>query len=544
MSNRKSVVKFLMILIVMFNVFKASKADELFPLSIIHLNDMHARFEETNMLSNTCKATDQCIGGYARIVTKIKELLNERKNPLYLNAGDNYQGTLWYNVHRWNVTSYLLNLLPADVMTIGNHEFDDGIDGVVPFLDTINSPVVIANVDDTNEPRFQNKYKKSIVITKYGRKIGIVGVMIADTPNTGGMKLLPEVESVRQEAAKLKAEGLNIIIVLSHCGLEIDRDIAQFGGSDIDIIVGGHSHSFLFSGENPPGPDRVVDNYPIVEIQQNGHKVLIVQASAYTKYLGDITLYFNDDGIIQEYTGKPIFMEHSIVPDAAIIEELKPWKEPIDRLGNKFIANVKYDLSSRGCYSNECKMGNLITDAFAYAFLNDLNNEQGAWTGAAISMHLPGGIRAGLKRGNVTYGDLVTTTPFGNILVSVELQGKHIREALEFSVSKRDALIVLQMSGLKVVYNLEKEMNNRIVSLHVLCRICDVPKYEPINDEQWYRVVMPRYLADGGDNFIMISDNARNTKIGPRDIDALNDYMEKFTPLTIPAAEGRITFLN
>lgn len=68
------------------------------------------------MLSNTCKATDQCIGGYARVVTKIKELLNERKNPLYLNAGDNFQGTLWYNVHRWNVTSYLLNLLPADVM--------------------------------------------------------------------------------------------------------------------------------------------------------------------------------------------------------------------------------------------------------------------------------------------------------------------------------------------------------------------------------------------------------------------------------------------
>lgn len=151
--------------------------------------------------------------------------------------------------------------------------------------------------------------------------------------------------------------------------MEIDRDIAKFGGSDIDIIVGGHSHSFLYSGVNPPGPDRVVDNYPIVEMQENGHKVLIIQASAYTKYLGDITLYFNDDGIIQQYDGKPIFMEHSIVPDAAIIEELKPWKEPIDRLGNKFIANVKYDLSSRGCYSNECKMGNLITDAFAYAVI-------------------------------------------------------------------------------------------------------------------------------------------------------------------------------
>lgn len=277
--------------------------------------------------------------------------------------------------------SYLIILhFLIDLKTIGNHEFDDGVDGIVPFLETIKSPVVIANVDDTLEPSFQNKYKKSIVIEKYGRKIGIVGVIIADTPNSGGIKFLPEVESVRQEAAKLKAEGINIIIVLSHCGLEIDRDIAQFGGSDIDIIVGGHSHSFLYSGENPPGPDRVVDNYPIVEIQDNGHKVLIVQASAYTKYLGDITLYFNDAGIIQDYDGKPIFMEHSIVPDAAIIEELKPWKEPIDRLGNKFIANVKYDLSSRGCYSNECKMGNLITDAFAYAVRYRLSNDEFLFT--------------------------------------------------------------------------------------------------------------------------------------------------------------------
>ena len=127
-------------------------------------------------------------------------------------------------------------------------------------------------------------------------------------------------------------------------------------------------------------------------------------------------------------------------------------------------------------------------------------------------MHLPGDIRAGLKRGDVSYGDLMTTTPFENILHNVELQGKHIRAALEFSVAKRESLKVLQISGLKVVYNLENEINNRIVSLNVLCRICDLPKYEPIDDEQWYRVVMVNYLAEGGDNFIMISDNAKNTK--------------------------------
>lgn len=99
-----------------------SSAQELFPVSIIHLNDMHARFDESNIQSNVCKSRDECIGGYARVVTKVKELLLTKadKNPIYLNAADNYQGTLWYNMFKWNVTSYFLNLLPADAMVRGH----------------------------------------------------------------------------------------------------------------------------------------------------------------------------------------------------------------------------------------------------------------------------------------------------------------------------------------------------------------------------------------------------------------------------------------
>lgn len=104
-------------LFIAINIAIAS-AQDLFPVSLIHLNDMHARFDETNMFSNTCKKDDECIGGYARVVTKVKELLSSQtdKNPIYLNAADNFQGTLWYNMYRWNVTSHFLNLLPADAM--------------------------------------------------------------------------------------------------------------------------------------------------------------------------------------------------------------------------------------------------------------------------------------------------------------------------------------------------------------------------------------------------------------------------------------------
>jgi 5'-nucleotidase len=204
------------------------------------------------------------------------------------------------------------------------------------------------------------------VIRKYGKPIGIVGVTTTFRSNWGNVNILPEVEAVQAEVAKLTAEGIDIIIVLSHCGFDVDKAIAQHGGP-IDIIVGGHSHSFLFSGENPPGPDIAVGSYPTIETQANGHEVLIVQASAYTKYLGDITLYFDENGKVQDFEGAPIFLGHDVVPDAAILEELKPWKDAVDAIQNRVVGVTKYEIGSRGCYARECAMGDLTADAYARA---------------------------------------------------------------------------------------------------------------------------------------------------------------------------------
>lgn len=92
---------------------------------------------------------------------------------------------------------------------------------------------------------------------------------------TGKLKFKDEVETVKSEAALLRNEGVDIIIVLSHCGLNVDYSIARNAGSDIDVIVGGHSHTFMFTGDNPPGPDRPIDEYPAIVEQENGHKVRI-----------------------------------------------------------------------------------------------------------------------------------------------------------------------------------------------------------------------------------------------------------------------------
>lgn len=85
---------------------------------------------------------------------------------------------------------------------------------------------------------------------------------------------MDESESVREEAAKLKNQGVDIIIVLSHCGIDVDYNIAKTAGPDVDVIVGGHSHTFMFTGDNPPGPDKPSEKYPAVVTHSDGHKVL------------------------------------------------------------------------------------------------------------------------------------------------------------------------------------------------------------------------------------------------------------------------------
>lgn len=202
-----------------------------------------------------------------------------------------------------------------------------------------------------------------------GRKIGIIGATTTSTSpsSLGKANLLPEVENVRKEVEKLVEQGIKIIILLSHAGLDVDREIARNGGA-IDIIVGGHSHSFLYSGTATPaaGPDIPVGDYPTIETQENGRDVLIVQASAYNKYLGNITLYFDEDGEIRKYEGAPIFLSNDVEQDPQIVEEIVKWKAEVDPIQSKSVGSLLYELDAY-CYYRECGMGNFVTDAMAYA---------------------------------------------------------------------------------------------------------------------------------------------------------------------------------
>lgn len=478
-------------------------------------------------------------------MTKVKELLQTRENPIYLNAGDNFQGTLWYNIGRWNVTNQFLNMMPADVQTIGNHDFDHDIDGIVPYLDRTSTPVVIANIDDSEEPTFRNKTTKSVVLTRAGRKIGVIGAILRTTntiAKTGKLRFFDEAEKVKEEAQRLKdEEGVDIIVVVSHCGLDRDREIARDGGPNIDIIVGGHSHSFLWSGDEFPALERPAASYPVIVNQTGGHRVLIVQASAYTKYVGDIQLHFDENGIIQEWSGNPHYMGPEVIPDPEVLAALEPWREKVDKEGQRIVGSIHFRAVGSGCYARDCLMGSLQADAMAYAAFEE-EKEEGAWTFATIAITNPGGVRGSLESGPLTYSNLVTTTPFENTVDKLEVQGKFIKEAFEFS-ARYASPSILQTSGVRVVYNMTKPAYSRVHSLKVLCRVCEVPRYEEIQDDTWYRVMLNNFILQNGDNFAMLRDNMRNHQVGPVDIDTLTKYIEAQSPITMLPPYGRVSFI-
>jgi 2',3'-cyclic-nucleotide 2'-phosphodiesterase (5'-nucleotidase family) len=152
-------------------------------------------------------------------------------------------------------------------------------------------------------------------------------------------------------------------------------------------------------------------------------------------------------------------------------------------------------------------------------------------------------MRTGLTKGNIVFGDLIATTPFENILNLVEIPGITIRESLEYSVSNTSSMRVMQVSGVKVVYNLTREPYDRIVDVKVLCQKCDVPKYEALDNFKIYKVVLAAYVAEGGDGFTMFPKYIKNIEIGSRDVDALAEYVAKISPITLPPTLGRIKFV-
>jgi len=516
-------------LTIVASAFAASAAVADTSMTILHTNDFHSRVEPVSKYDSGCSAEDnsegKCFGGYARMVTAVAEARTRNPDALLVDGGDQFQGSLFYTYYKGEVAAEIMNNLQYDGMTVGNHEFDDGPEVLRGFMDTVEFPVLMSNADVSNEPTLANKLMKSTIVEKAGEKIGLIGLTPQNTSELASpgknITFSDPVEAVRGEVAALSEAGVNIIIVLSHSGYKTDLRVAE-EVDGVDVIVGGHSNTLLSNtNEKAAGP------YPTMV-----GDTAVVQAYAYGKYLGELSVEFDDAGKLTKATGEPILIDGSIKENAEIVARVAELALPLDEIRNKVVASAADVIEGNRdvCRAEECSMGNLVADAML---------DRVADQGVTIALANSGGLRASIDSGEITMGEVLTVLPFQNTLSTFQITGAGLLAALENGVSQVEegAGRFPQVAGMKYTWDPNKAAEDgRIVEAMVLID----GKWSALDAGTVYSVVTNNYVRGGGDGFKMFATDGQNAyDYGPSMEDVVAEYLGKNAPYK-PYTDGRI----
>lgn len=515
----------------------AAHAD--FTLNILHINDFHSRFDPITGTDSNCNAEDdaagECFGGIARLKTIIDDTRAkyEGGNSLLLSAGDNFQGSLYYTTYKSKVVSDFFNQMGFDVVATGNHEFDDGPEEFMKFIEAAEFPIIGGNFDVSRDENLRGKIKGSIVIEVGGEKIGIIGATTEDTPEIASpgpnVEFTDVIQYVRGASEALDAAGINKIILLSHIGYTVDMDVAA-ALPLVDVIVGGHSHTLLSNtAEGAAGP------YPTMVTNPDGIEVPVVQANQYGKYLGDIAITWDDNGVVTKAEGEPYLIDASVTGNEDFKTQLAALAAPIEEAMGVVIGTATADIdgSRDNCRARECQMGNLVADAML-----DRTKDQGV----TIAIQNGGGLRASIDAGEITVGEVITVLPFSNTLATVELSGADVIEALENGVSdiENGAGRFPQVSGLKYSFTLANPPGDRISDVMV----GSGDTWAPIDEAATYTVVTNNYMRGGGDGYATFAEGDNPYDFGPPLEQVLADYIAKQGGEYTPYTDGRITAIE
>ncbi|MFK7992732.1 MAG: bifunctional UDP-sugar hydrolase/5'-nucleotidase [Granulosicoccus sp.] len=499
-------------------------------VTILHTNDFHSKVEPISKYDSPCSAEDnaegKCFGGYARLVTAVKEARERNPNSLLFSGGDQFQGSLFYTFYKGRVAAEIMNRLGYDGMTVGNHEFDDGPEVLREFVDAVDFPVVMSNADVSKEPLLADKIMKSTVLERGGEKYGIIGLTPEDTNELASpgplVSFSDPVAAVQAEVDELTAQGINRIIVLSHSGYELDKRVAA-ETTGVDVIVGGHTNTLLSNtDEKAKGP------YPTMV-----GKTAIVQAYAYGKYVGELNVIFDDAGEITQATGDPVQVNADIGEDEGTLSRVAELALPLDEIRNEVVAETADVIEGNRdvCRVQECAMGNLVAEAL----LDRVRNQ-----GVSIAIMNSGGLRASIDAGEVTMGEVLTVLPFQNTLSTFEVTGADVIAALENGVSQVEEVKgrFPQVAGLKFTWDSSKPANEgRIIDVLVM----KGDGWTPIDPEANYGVVSNNYVRGGGDGYSMFAENASKVyDYGPNVESVVADYLAANAPYE-PFLDGRIT---
>ncbi|XP_063078849.1 5'-nucleotidase isoform X2 [Engraulis encrasicolus] len=522
-------------------------------LTLLHTNDVHARVEETSRDSGKC-TKNPCFGGVARRHTKVTELRKTEPNVLLLDGGDQFQGTVWFNFYKGAEAAYFMNQLKYDAMALGNHEFDNGWEGLVqPFLQDVECPVLSANIRAAAsiEPKVAGHYLPYKIFDMGPEKVAVVGYTSRETPalSLPGPHLIfeDEIAALQTQVDKISTLGVNKIIALGHSGFTVDKEIAE-KVKGVDVVIGGHTNTFLYTGD-APSSEVPAGPYPYMVTSQDGRQVPVVQAYAFGKYLGHLKVTFDSSGNVVTATGNPILLDDQVPQDPDILADVEQWKINLANYSAQYVGETLVYLNgtSQECRFQECNLGNLICDAMVDHNIKYPDELQ--WNHVSACMLNGGAVRSPIderaRNGSITMEDLIAVLPFGSTFDLVQLKGSTIKKAFEHGVRRHGSATgeFLQVSGFQLEIDLSQPAYSRVKSISILCTDCRVPRYEPLEDDKVYKVAMPSYLVDGGDGYTMIKDEKLKHDSGDLDISVVERYIRE-SKRVHPAVEGRIRMIT
>ncbi|WP_150275221.1 bifunctional 2',3'-cyclic-nucleotide 2'-phosphodiesterase/3'-nucleotidase [Paenibacillus tepidiphilus] len=505
---------------------------------LLGINDLHGQLDTTSFVG------DKKVGTAAVLAAYLKQARAKYEHSLLFHNGDSVGASAPISsLERDEPTHVWMNMMKFDVGSLGNHEFDQGVPALMTQLyggtDPKNEKVVHAGsdfdyvnanaVDATTGKPIINPY---VIKEIGGVKIGFIGTVTKATPSkvspagTAGVRFLTleeEVAAIEKYAKELQTQKVETIIVLAHdpattknnetTGEAADLAKALPADSPVDVIVAGDNHA-LANGE------------------VNGK--LIVQAYSYGTAFEDIKLVI--DGATGHVKSKSATVtttfQDGITPDPETVALVDKYLALHPEL-TKPVGTTDGTITKTDAYTKESNLGNLIADAMRQA---DFGDGKGA---ADFAFMNPGGIRADLPKGNVSFGDLAKIQPFGNTLVKLTLTGEQIKTLLQqqwnVKADGTEDIKTLQISGLKYTANMYMPVNSRVANL-------TKADGTPISMTQSYTAVVNNFMAAGGDNYSVLT-KASASLAGPVDLDVFYDYVVKtFKGGAITSKlEGRIT---
>lgn len=475
-------------------------------VQLLGINDLHGQLNVTRSVAGKPAGRVDVLAAY------LKQREAENPNTLLVQVGDMVGASPPVSaLLQDEPTIEILNRLGFDIGTVGNHEFDEGVDELLRLInggihektgDFAGSsfPWIVSNV--INEKTGKSILPPYKIIKVNGTPIGFIGVVTTETPNivirsgVAGLKFIDEVETINHYVAKLKKQGVKSIVVLAHnpgtSGINGENPtgdlvkIANEVDDEVDIIYGGHNHAYM---------NAIINNK------------LVVQSYSYGTAFSDIDIEIDPktNDIVSKKAEIITTFQEGIEPDPQIKQMIQKYEAKVEPIANRVVGSTSINLTAMQNANGESVLGDLIADAQRSTMKTD------------FAFMNPGGIRADIDAGDITWGEVYTVQPFNNDLVKVTMTGQQIRDLLnqQWGQSKTN---MLQISGLTYTWDANFPIGQKVVSILL-------PDGSQLDLNKTYTVTANTFLVGGGDGFSVFT-KAQNKEVGPVELDAFIHFIQ------------------